>query len=241
MPEKKTQQHWTESLVASVYALYETAAEYRTAYRAAQLQVTTVDQVRRMTYEGRIALEGSINAWGRTATVVPHGQALDVLSRLYRTVETETQARYEEAALLYASGAAWAVRAVSRGDQPPLVSFHTTTHGDPAPSSLEIPGLQTWEDGPALDAAYDAVLRCSSAAARAEELGGREPLGDREAAELHRVHAEAERMGDASFAYGLIAQRALALVLVGPRRVHESDLAQAHAAAQTDRPSEPSA
>ncbi|WP_329356938.1 hypothetical protein [Streptomyces anulatus] len=237
----KTLQHWTDSLADSVYALYETANEYRNAYRAAQLQATTVDLIHRMTHGGRITLEGHPVVADRPLTHTPHGQALSTLSRLYGTVEAEMQSRYEEAALLYASGAAWAVRAVLRGEQPPHVVFQTTEHGDPAPSSLEIPGLETWTDGPALDAAYDTVVRCTQAAEYAERLVDREPISDQEAAELHRAHREADGIADAAFAYGLLGQRAVSIALIEPRRARESELAQAHAAAQTDRPSEPSA
>ncbi|MEV5688603.1 hypothetical protein AB0L68_36405 [Streptomyces sp. NPDC052164] len=231
MSEKKTA-HWTESLVDSVYGLYEAANEYRTAHRAAQLQAATVDRIRRMTYEGRIALEGRPTVSGRTFTRAPHGQALSVLSRLYGTVEAETQGRYEEAALLYASGAAWAVRAVLEGKEPPAVAFWTDDHGDPAPHSLEIPGLQTWADGPGLDAAYDALVRCTRAAEYTEELGDREPLNDHESAEIHRANTEAAGIADAAFAYGLLGQRAVSYALIGARRTRESELAQAHAAAQ---------
>ncbi|WP_424918904.1 hypothetical protein [Streptomyces sp. wa1064] len=237
----KTPQHWTEALTDSVYGLYETANEYRNAYRAAQLQATTVDLIHRMTHGGRITLEGHPVVSDRPLTHTPHGQALSTLSRLYGTVEAEMQSRYEEAALLYASGAAWAVRAVMRGEQPPNVVFQTTEHGDPAPNSLEIPGLETWIDGPALDAAYDTVVRCTQAAEYAEQLVDREPISDQEAAELHRAHREADGIADAAFAYGLLGQRAVSIALIEPRRARESELAQAHAAAQTDRPSEPSA
>lgn len=235
MPEKKLQ-HWTESLPDSVYALYETANEYRNAHRAAQLQTTTVDFVRRMTHEGRIALEGRTNAHGRTYTQSPHGQALSVLSSLYSATASKTQYRYEEAALLYASGAAWAVRAVLDGGKPPVVAFQVDSHGDPAPHSMDIPGLDTWVDGPALDAAYNTLRRCMDAAEYGEDLADRDYVSDHEAGEMHRALGEARNLADAAFAYGLLAQRAVSFSLITARRARETELAQAHAAKQTDQP-----
>ncbi|MFF3034646.1 hypothetical protein ACFVS7_27005 [Streptomyces rubiginosohelvolus] len=233
MPEKTT--HWTESLFDSVYALYETATEYRTAVRAAGVTASTVDFDRRVTHEGQITLAGRTNAWGHDSTRTPHAQALSVLHRLYSTVESETQGHYEEAALLYASGAAWAIRAVQRGEQPPRVVFQVDDHGEPGPHATEIPGLDTYADGPALDAAYNALLRCAQAAEYGEELGDREPVSDHEAGEMHRAWAEASGMAEAAYAYGLAAQRALNFVLVEPRRAREREIALARAAARTDQ------
>ncbi|MEU5284158.1 hypothetical protein AB0G97_09075 [Streptomyces sp. NPDC020755] len=234
---KKPAQHWTQSLFDSVYALYETANEYRTAHRAAEVACTTVDFVRRVTHEGRIGLECPSTA-RRASTRSPHGRALTVLHRLYGTVESETQGHYEEAALLYASGAAWAVRAVQRGERPPHVVFRVDDHGDPAPHSLDIPGLDTWVDGPALDAAYTTLRRCMDAAEYGEDLAGRDYVSDHEAGEMHRALGEARSMADAAFAYGLLAQRAVSFSLITARRARETELALARAAAQTDQPTQ---
>ncbi|MEU8671407.1 hypothetical protein AB0C71_31485 [Streptomyces anulatus] len=235
MPEKKIQ-HWTGSLADSVYALYETANEYRTAHRAAEVAATTVDFVRRMTHEGRISIEGPTTAFGRASTRSPHGQALTVLHRLYGTVESETAGRYEEAALLYASGAAWAVRAVLDGKKPPVVAFRVDDHGDPAPHSMDIPGLDTWVDGPALDAAYNTLQRCMQAAEYGEHLADQDYVSDHEAGEMHHALDQARGLADAAFAYGLLAQRAVSFSLITARRARESELAQAHAAKQPDQP-----
>ncbi|MGW1437251.1 hypothetical protein ACWD7M_18610 [Streptomyces griseus] len=235
MPEK-TIQHWAESLADSVYALYETANEYRNACRAAQLQATTVDFLRRMTHEGHIGLEGPTAGYGRASTRSPHGQALTVLHRLYGTVESETAGRYEEAALLYASGAAWAVREVQRGERPPVVVFRVDDHGDPAPRALHVPNLDNYAERPALEAAYRAVSLCMDAAQYGEDLADRDYVSDHEAGEMHRALGEAGGLADAAFAYGLLAQRAVSFSLITARRARESELAQAHAAKQTDQP-----
>ncbi|MFD6587297.1 hypothetical protein ACFWED_10490 [Streptomyces anulatus] len=231
----KPQQHWTGSLADSVYALYETANEYRTAHRAAEVAATTVDFVRRMTHEGRIGLEGPAGC-GRASTRSPHGQALTVLHRLYGTVESETAGHYEEAALLYASGAAWAVRAVQRGERPPVVVFRVDDHGAPAPRALHVPNLDNYAERPALEAAYRAVSLCMDAAEYGEDLADRDYVSDHEAGEMHRALGEAGGLADAAFAYGLLAQRAVSFSLITARRARESELAQAHAAKQTDQP-----
>lgn len=230
MPEKK-QQPWTESLFDSVYALYETAREYQTAHRAAQIAVQTVDIDRRRVHEGCIALEGRTNAYGRTLTRPPHEVALYDLHSIYARTERELRQRYEEAALLYASGAAWAIRSVLQGETPAHVVFQTE-NGSAVPNSLHIPGLDTYANGPALDAAYDAVRRCMSAAEHAEDLAGRDYVTDHEAGEMFRAGGVADDLADTAYAYGLLGQRAVNFVLREPRQARERELALARATAQ---------
>lgn len=244
MPEKKTQ-HWTESLFDSVYALYLTAREYQTAHRAAQVAEQMVGMDRRQLHEGRIALEGRVNAYGRTLTREPHTKVIYDLGSVYRQAEGRMHGRYEEAALLYASGAAWAIRSVQSGNTPALVAFQTDDDGDAVPNLMEIPGLDTYEGGPALDAAYDAMVRCAGACEYAEDLAGRDHVTEHEANEMFRERDVADGLADAAFAYGLLAQRAVSFVLLEPRRARERELALARAVAQqTTQPagvSEPSA
>ncbi|MEU0309747.1 hypothetical protein [Streptomyces cyaneofuscatus] len=238
MPEKPAQ-HWTESLFDSVYALYETAREYQAAYQSARLARDGVDFDRRKIHEGRIKVSGP-DIWGTPGRIgrrEPHANALAVLDRLYGSLLSEIEERYDQAALIYASGTAWAVRAVQRGEQP----AHVTLVADRdvlVPPPLEIPGLDTWSDGPALDAAYNALVRCTEAAEYGEELGDQDYISDHAADELTRAHAVASGMADASYAYGLLAQRALNFVLLEPRRAREREIALARAEAQADRPAQ---
>lgn len=225
-------QHWTDSLFDSVYALYETAREYQTSHRATQVAAESVDWDRRNTHKGYIALEGR-TLYGRTATRVPHEDALSVLSRLYGAVASEARRHYEEAALLYASGAAWAIKSVQRGDTPPFVAFQVDHWGDAVPHAMDIPGLDTYAEGPALDAAYSAVVRCMNASEYGEELAGRDEVSDHESAEMHRAIDAASGLADAAFAYGLLAQKAVNFVLLEPRRARERELAAARSAEQT--------
>ncbi|MFC9247782.1 hypothetical protein ACFT7S_28350 [Streptomyces sp. NPDC057136] len=222
-------QYWTESLFDSVYALYETAREYQTAHISAQLAVDTVDFGRRRNHEGRIALEGRTNAYGRTLTREPHEKALSDLSSLYDRAEAEMHRRYEEAALLYASGAAWAIRSVQNGEQPPVVAFQTDDDGHAVQHLLDIPGLDTYVEGQALDAAYDVLVGCAGSSEYAEDLAGRDYVSEHEAGEMFRAIDASDGLAGAAYAYGLLAQRALNFVLIGPRRAWESELAAARA------------
>ncbi|MFG2671391.1 hypothetical protein [Streptomyces sp. NPDC048445] len=230
MPEKKSQ-HWTESLFDSVYALYETACEYQLAHRAAQVAVETVNIDRRKAHEGRITLEDQTTVYGKFRTCETHADALFGLSRLYGDLESEVGRRYEHAACLFASGAAWAIRTVLDGETPARVSFQTED-GHPVPRSMQIPGLDTYSGGPGLDAAYDAVRRCMDAAECGEDLAGRDYVSDHEAGEMFRAGEVAGGLAEAAFAYGLLAQRAVNFVLLEPRRARESELAVARAVAQ---------
>lgn len=234
MPKQKTQ-HWAESLFDSVYALYETAREYQLAHRAAQVTVETVNIDRRKAHEGRITLVDQTTVYGRFRTHETHADALFELSRLYGDLEAKVGRRYEEAALLYASGAAWAIREVLTGETPTRVGF-VTEDRLPVPRSMQIPGLDTYSGGPGLDAAYDAVRRCMEAAEYGEDLAGRDYVSDHEAGEMFRAGDVARGLAEAAFAYGLLAQRALNFVLLEPRRTHESERAAARAAAQQPQP-----
>lgn len=226
MPDAR---HWTESLFDSVYALYETAHEYQLAHRAAQLAVESVNFERRTTHEGRVALEGRTNAYGRTLTQAPHDRALAALSRVYQNAETQMQRRYEQSALLYASGAAWAIRTVQSGGTPAHVTFETDPRGDAVPRALHTPGLDRYAGAAALAAAYDAVRRCMDADEHGEDLAGRDYVTEHEAGEMFRAIQDAEGMADAAFAYGLLAQGAFRHVLLEPRRDRERELAAARA------------
>ncbi|MER8262700.1 hypothetical protein ABT007_00730 [Streptomyces griseus] len=237
----KSPQHWTESLFDSVYALHETAREYQIADRAAQAAVDSVDFDRRRSHEGRIALEGRTNVYGGAYTRAPHDHALMVLSQTYRAAANEMRTRYEQAALLFASGAAWAVRSVHEGQQTPVVAFLTDEDHDAVPRALHVPNLDRYSERPALEAAYRAVSLCTQAAEYGEELGNRDDISEHEAGELHRAWGITNGTAEAAFSYGLLAQRALNFVLLEPRRAREREIALARASAQTDRPSEPSA
>ncbi|MFF7012255.1 hypothetical protein ACFY9Y_22265 [Streptomyces fimicarius] len=235
MPEKPTQ-HWTESLFDSVYALYETAREYQLAYLAAQLAAAQAEFDRRKTNEGRIALEGHSAMVGRPLLREPHPDALFALLRIYNEAATEMHRLYEEAALLFASGAAWAIWSIQLGHTPPVVAFQTDEYDSPVQHRLSITGLTNYAGAPALGRAYEQLARRLSAADHAVHLAEQSDLADHEAGELHEAHDAAMGIADSAYAYGLLAQKAVNFALLEPRRARERELALARAAAQTDQP-----
>ncbi|WP_326677664.1 hypothetical protein [Streptomyces sp. NBC_01237] len=236
MPEKKIQ-HWTESLFDSVYALYETAREYQTAHRAAQVAVQTVDVDRRKLHEGRVALRGLRGRadadYYRTRRTSPHEKAVFGLYGLYSRSESELRHRYDEAAHLFASGAAWAVGAVQGGETPDVVEFNTDEASAPTRHQLSITGLGRYAGAGELTAAYDQWYAHMCAAEYAEDLAGRDYVSDHEAGQMHDAIGSALGLADSAFAYGLLAQRAVSFVLLEPRRARQSELAAARAAAQS--------
>ncbi|MEV5678548.1 hypothetical protein [Streptomyces sp. NPDC052179] len=240
MPDKKIQ-HWTESLFDSVYALYETAREYQTAHRAAHVAVQTVDVDRRKLHEGRVALRGLRGRadadYYRTRCTSPHEKAVFGLYDLYSRSESELRHRYDEAAHLFASGAAWAIGAVQGDETPAVVEFNTDEDGTPTRHQLNITGLDRYAGTGEFTAAYDRWHARICAAEYAEDLAGRDYASDHEAGQMHDAIDAALGLADSAFAYGLLAQRALNFVLLEPRRTRQSELAAARATAQSAQPS----
>ncbi|MEV6471571.1 hypothetical protein [Streptomyces sp. NPDC051657] len=236
MPEKT--QHWTESLFDSVYAMYETAREYQLAHHAAQLLAAQAQFERHKPHEGRIALEGHGAGYGRPIMKEPHPDALFALLRVYSEAATEMHRLYEESSLLFASGAAWAVRSIQLGHTPPVVAFQTDQYDNPVEHRLSITGLTNYAGANALDAAYEQLAHRLAASEHAVHLSGQGDLLDHEAGELHDAVDTAMGIADSAFAYGLLAQRSLNWALLEPRRARETELALARAAAQTDQPTD---
>ncbi|MET9096199.1 hypothetical protein ABZX72_29390 [Streptomyces cyaneofuscatus] len=232
----KPTQHWTDSLFDSVYALYENAREYQLAHRSAQLIAAQADFDRRKTSEGRIELVGHSAGYGRPLLREPHPDALFALLGIYNEAATTMHRLYEEAALLFASGAAWAVRSIQLGHTPPVVSFQTDQYDTPVEHQLSITGLTNYAGAETLTASYELLAHRLAASERAVHLAGRGDLLDNEAGELHDAVDTAMGIADSAFAYGLHAQRALDFCLLEPRRAREREIALACAAAQSDQP-----
>ncbi|OKK06439.1 hypothetical protein AMK26_10500 [Streptomyces sp. CB03234] len=222
--------HWTDSLTDSVYALWETATEYRTAYLHAYLARHNAEFDRRRIHDGVIGICRRLNDRGDTRhhRRAPHFHALSLISDAYRRAERELQQRYEDAALLYASGAAWAIASVQRSETPPVVEF-TEADGQLAHHGLEISGLDRYAGAHALRVAYQDLAVKLGAAGYAEDLAAREYLADHEAGELHAALDDAAGIADAAYAYGQLAHKALHFVLLEPIRDRERQLALARA------------
>ncbi|MFE4691719.1 hypothetical protein ACFRH6_16870 [Streptomyces sp. NPDC056749] len=231
MPEK-TPQHWTDSLFDSVYALYETAREYQTAHRAALVAMQTVDVDRRQLHTGRVRLWKTAHGPQRSFRRVPHERAVFDIYDLYSKTEQKLHRRYEEAALLFASGCAWAITLVQAGNHPPFVEFNHDVDEAAVPHAMNISGLDRYAGARELAASYDRVTTCMNADEHGEDLAGRDYVTDHEAGQMHDAIDIALGLADAAFAYGLLAQRAVSYVLLEPRRARERELAAARAAAQ---------
>ncbi|MFC8658066.1 hypothetical protein ACFUCT_23140 [Streptomyces parvus] len=233
MPEKT--QHWTESLFDSVYALYETAREYQIAHRATQFLAAQAAFERHQPHDGRITLERHSAGGNRPVEKEPHSDALLDLDRIHGEAAFEMHRRYEESSLLFASGAAWAVRSVQLGHTPPVVSFQTDQCDNPVQHRLSITGLTNYAGAELLNTSYELLAHRLAAADRAVCLAEQGDLPDHEAGEFNEALDTAMGIADTAFSYGLLAQKAVNFVLLEPRRAREREIALARAAAQADQ------
>ncbi|MGW4030777.1 hypothetical protein ACWEFL_15900 [Streptomyces sp. NPDC004838] len=228
---------WFETLTGSVAGLFEAAREYRHAHRAAEL---VAESGRRPwnPHEGRITLGPAHGPGGRerpARSTEPHGRAAATVQRLHEDLARELHAGFERAALLYASGTAWAIRQIQTGQQPARVRFETDEDGRRAlpHEDMKIEGLTgRYAKTPRLTAAYDALYAAVSAGKYAEDLAGRDYVSEREAGEMFEAGADARAIPEAAYQYGLRAEMALHFVLLGPRADHARQQAAERAAAQ---------
>lgn len=228
-------QHWTDSLFDSVYALYEAAHEYQIAHRAAVVACKTVEIDRRQIHEGQIDSVFRLNDRGDTHTRrrTPHQRAVFTLQDLYSKTERQLHRSYEHDALLFATGAVWAIGSVLRGDTPAVVEFaRNEDDGSSIRHPVLLPDLDRYAGAANLKAAYDRLADCLDAERYAEQLAGADYVADHEASAMFEAGAVAEGIADAAFAYGLLAQKALNFALLGPRRERERQLAKDRAEAQ---------
>jgi hypothetical protein len=225
--------HWTDSLTDSVYALWEAATEYRTAYLTAYLARQGAEYDRRRIHPGDISIRTPLAGGGtHHRRRAPHDMALSQVLHTFRTAERELQQRYENAALQYASGAAWAIAAVQRGETPPVVEFtEAAPDSDPVLHHLGTSGLDRYAGQRALQAAYADLRARLDAIDYAEDLAMRDHLADHEAGAMHTALDTAAGVADAAYAYGQLAHKALHFVLLGPIRDRERQLALARAEA----------
>ncbi|MER7833509.1 hypothetical protein [Streptomyces sp. NPDC095602] len=214
-----TRTHWTTSLEDSVSALGAAARELQAARQHAQLAVRGVDLDRLRLHDGRVS-----TAYGRQSHE-PHLAALSRLVSLYGQVEGETGRMYEEAALLYASGALWAVRAVLAGQTPRAVEFAQGPDGALLRHPLTLPELDPrYGRGHRLTAAHEDLVTRNVALTVAEDLAARDDRTDHEDYELGVVLDSARGLADAAHRCGVEAECALRFVLIGPRRAYETAL-----------------
>jgi hypothetical protein len=231
---------WFEHLTDSVRALGEAAHEWQIADKNASLLEAGVDLERRNLHEGKIAVHGpAARGWdSKPRKRGPHEHAVFDLQKIYMEHGFLTRRRYEHAALLFASGAAWAIAQVQAGDQPEQVLFPLDEDRDPIPGDYKIGGLGNYINAKKIAAVYELVLSMDVAGEHAEDLAGRDYVADHEAAEMFRESEHAQGLPDAAYAYGWLAEGALQFVLLEPKQEHRKQLAEQRAA-QEQAPADP--
>ncbi|WP_330348137.1 hypothetical protein [Streptomyces sp. NBC_00582] len=228
---------WFELLEGSVRALGEAAREWQIADRAAALNVAHLERSNRF-HEGKTTHEpgpGTPVLWRRTRTNHrPHVQAFFTLQRVYGEHRRLTRREYRQAALLFASGAAWAIGLVQDGQEPRQVVFELDGYERPAPvpHPCAIAGLTGWVHGGEVERAYERLTSKQLAFDVCEEIAGRDDrdVTERDANEMFDAADAARGLEDAAYEYGLLAERALGHVLLPARDTHRRQLAEQRAA-----------
>jgi hypothetical protein len=231
------EQHWTDSLFDSVYALYEAAHELELARAAVAALPPSVSYDRRQHHEGKVLLRDNASVRrGGPLTRRPHVRAMSALHAIYDKAVDEIGRQHEQATMLYASGALWAVREVQLGAAPTVVEFNTDSDGRAVHQVLgyEVPDLSPCTIAAPLAAAHKHLLDLLYAADYGEEIGRQDYVSDHEAGEMHDAFDKARGIPAAAMALGLKAQSALNYVLIGPRRERERQIAITRAMARAE-------
>jgi hypothetical protein len=223
MTTPKTARPWYEDLTDGVTALREAAYEYQAAHRSALVLRDSVTLERRHLEEGRIhvlPLPGARGFESRPRGRAPHADAIFDLTKTYGDLLQDLTEQFEHAALVYASGACWAISQVQQGMTPDRVAFHRDADDAKrlAPGAFTpIAGLERYSERAQVTAAYERLNGCLDAAAYGEDLAGHDYLADHEATAMHDAWQHAAGTAPAAYAYGLLAERALRFALLGVR------------------------
>ncbi|MCZ4609715.1 hypothetical protein O3S80_39305 [Streptomyces sp. Lzd4kr] len=230
---------WFEHLTDSVDALGNAAREWKLAHQAAELAYERTDPMRRILHDGKATGQPGPEAVGWNAkpfTRSPHSRAVFALHTIYLKAKHHARGEYQHAALLYASGAAWGIRAVRVGEQPARVVFGVETEGDNGQREF-VPGhfdagldafeADRYSKADQLKAACGRLMDCLGAFEAAEAIGGQEYVSERDDADAAEYWAIAQGTADAACAYGHLLREALGFVLLGPRQEYRKQLAAA--------------
>ncbi|WP_067171125.1 hypothetical protein [Microtetraspora niveoalba] len=223
MSVTKTSPPWYIQLTDGVYALGEAARHYRAAYWIARGLASRTATEHVHIHEGKVTGQPGPDARGwdaKPTSRAPHAKAVLEVERIHREHTDKLHGLYETAALLYASGAASAIRLVQAGETParpvlPLNNDRRLEWG-----GLEIKGLAEarYAGAEKLAAAYTTLSRLLDLRGYSEELASQDYLADHEVGEMDDASAEAEGIADAAYAYGRLAEQAVHFVLIEPRR-----------------------
>lgn len=228
---------WFEHLTDSVRALGEAAFEWQLADRAAALADDQLQMGRSVPHEGRTADRvgpDTLPVHRRIRIRRPHVQAVRELTLIHMEHRNRTRFEYGRAAMLFASGAAWAIARVQAGQQPDKVEFDLDEYERPAPVPhlYGVGGLDGYAHADKVRAAYERLLSMEHAARTAEEIAGRDDheVTERDANDMFEAADAARGIQDAAYAYGLLVERALGHVLRGPKDAHRKQRAGQRAA-----------
>lgn len=241
---------WFEHLTDSVRALGHAADEWRLAAQAAAVDHARADHPGLDTHPGKVLGlpgDGAVGWEARPRPRRPHTAAQSALRRHYSRALSTARRAYEDAARLYASGAAWAVREVQDGRTPSHVEFslHPAPDGPPVlapgPHEVDTAALTAarYDQATEVAAAYQRLDGCLYAAELADGIGEQEYVSDHEASTMHDAWSVAEGTADAACAYGQLLERTLRFVLLGPKEHHRQQLVDARAAEQSETGSAP--
>lgn len=219
---------WHESLLASVRALGEAAAEYRLAHQAASVAVAAVEPLRRRTHDGSTYVDrpgeaGLPGPSGRELRL-PHARALADLDRLHRDQQALLHVRYEQAALLYAHGVMWALAEIRYGRTPEAVVLAADEARDDLPEHLLVTRVDGYHDAGHLAAAEQQLRACYGARCYADNLANLPAPTEAEAQALAVACGTAAGTAEAAYDYGRHVEHALRELLT--TALHR----QAHAA-----------
>ncbi|MGW5123015.1 hypothetical protein ACWEQ7_02940 [Streptomyces sp. NPDC004069] len=234
---------WFEHLTDSVRALGYAARDWQLAAQAATVDHARADHPGLDFHMGRVTGLPAPDATGwhaRPRNHRPHSVAQRQLEKHYRDAMYAARHAYEDAARLYASGAAWAVRQIQEGQQPQYVEFAMEQGADtllaltPGGYRVDTDMLTTarYSDAAKVTAAYQRLDDCLYAGQVAEDIGDQDYVADHEASQMLDAWTVAEGTADAAYAYGLVLERALQFVLLGPKDAHRKLLAEQRAAEQ---------
>ncbi|MGI5443799.1 hypothetical protein ACQEV4_42605 [Streptomyces shenzhenensis] len=237
-----TRAPWFEHLTDSVRALGEAAHEWQLAARHAHLAHAQADVQRRILHEGKATGQPGPHVTGWKSAPLersPHSHAVFDLQRLYLDLEHRTRREYARAALVFASGAAWAVQQVRAGAQPSRVVLELDDDDRrllPGSFDANLTALQAdrYSKARTVGAAYERLTACLDAGDAAEAIATQDYIADHEASEMHEHMSVAEGAADAAYAYGLLVEEALSFVLLKPRAERRKQLAEQHAAQSSD-------
>ncbi|MEU3256147.1 hypothetical protein [Streptomyces sp. NPDC006997] len=233
---------WFEHLTDSVRALGEAAREWQLAAQAATVDHARADHHGLTDHEGRVTGLPPADAVGwqaRPHHPRPHSVARRQLEKHYRDAMYAARHGYEDAARLYASGAAWAVRQVQDGHQPHQVEFATAqANGStllalvPGSERIDLKALTAarYAEAASVTAAFERLDRCLYAAQYAEDIDDQDYIADHEATQMHDALTVAAGIPDAAYDYGLALEGVLQFVLLGPKETHRRQRAEQRAA-----------